>query len=485
MAELLTVEEMARADGFAIASGIAGERLMENAGAGAARAIMQRFSPRPVLVLCGPGNNGGDGFVVARRLAGKGWPVRLALLGPPDRLKGDAARMAGRWSGAVEPLSPSLLDGAELVVDALFGAGLERPIEGMSAEVISEINRRALELVAIDLPSGISGDSGAVRGIAPRARLTVTFFRKKPGHLLMPGRDHCGEVEVVDIGIKAAALEEIRPRQWENEPALWLPHWPGPGAGAHKYTRGHALVVSGPGHATGAARLAARAALRVGAGLVTIAAPLDAVAAIAAHETSIMIAPYAGIDGYRAALADGRRNAILLGPGNGVGPATRAIVEATLAEARWSVLDADALSVFKGEAQALARLIRGPTVLTPHDGEFARLFRADGDKLRRVRRAAVEVGAVVLLKGADTTIAAPDGRAVINANAPADLATAGAGDVLAGLVTGLLAQKVPAFEAACAAAWLHGAAARAFGPGLIAEDLPEMLPRVLGALRAR
>ncbi|MCW5731739.1 MAG: NAD(P)H-hydrate dehydratase [Alphaproteobacteria bacterium] len=485
MMELLSVEEMSRADRFAIAAGIPGERLMENAGAGVATAIMQRFAPRPVLVLCGPGNNGGDGFVVARRLVAAGWPVRLALLGPADRLKGDAALMAKRWQGPVEGLAPALLDDAVLVVDALFGAGLERPIEGLCAELIGELNRRRLDVVAIDLPSGISGDSGAVRGIAPQARLTVTFFRKKPGHLLLPGREHCGEVEVVDIGIPPAALEEIKPRQWENAPALWLPRWPGPGAREHKYARGHALVVSGPGHATGAARLAARAALRVGAGLVTIAAPPDAVAPIAAQVTSIMIAPFAGIDGFRAALADGRRNAILLGPGNGVGPATRALVEATLAEARWNVLDADALSVFKGETQTLARLIRSPTVLTPHDGEFARLFRTDGDKLRRVRRAAIEAGAVVLLKGADTTIAAPDGRAVINANAPADLATAGSGDVLAGLVAGLLAQKVPAFEAACAAAWLHGAAARAFGPGLIAEDLPEMLPRVLRALRAR
>jgi NAD(P)H-hydrate epimerase len=482
---LLTVAEMQRADAAAIAGGVPGPVLMENAGAAVAREIRARWAPRPVAVLCGPGNNGGDGFVVARLLAEAGWPVRLGLLGTRAALKGDAAQAAQRWTGAVESLERGLLDGAPLVVDALFGAGLARPLDGVTLGVVEAM--AGLTVVAVDVPSGVHGDTGAVLGAAPAAALTVTFFRKKPGHLLLPGRLRCGETVVADIGIPGAVLDGIAPRQWENGPELWIARYPWPRAESHKYARGHAVVMGGD-RMTGAGRLAARAALRVGAGLVTVACPPEAFAIYAAGSPSLIVEPVGDDEAFAALLADARKNAVLLGPGAGVGVHTRARVLTALDAGKACVLDADALTSFAGApADLLDRLpneMNGRCVLTPHEGEFARLFDAKGDKLTRARAAAARCGAVVVLKGADTVVAAPDGRAVLNANAPPELATAGAGDVLAGLILGLLAQGMDAFDAACAAAWLHGEAATQVGPGLIAEDLPDALPAVLRRLRA-
>jgi NAD(P)H-hydrate epimerase len=480
--EVLTVAEMYRADGFAAAHGVAGPVLMENAGRAVTETVLRRFTPRPTLVLCGPGNNGGDGFVVARRLAERGWPVTLALLGDKSKLKGDAALMAARWAGDVKPAAADLLAGAELVVDGLFGAGLARDLDDAALDLVRGATERGLPVVAIDVPSGLDGDTGEVRGAAFQAAVTVTFFRRKPGHLLLPGRLLCGETVVADIGIPAAALDEIAPRLAVNEPSLWRAVFPSPAANGHKYSRGHALVVSGGYAATGAARLAARAALRVGAGLVTMASPPSAVAAHAAQLTAVMIAPIPDDAAWAAQLADPRKNAVLLGPGNGVAPETRSRVLAALAARKAVVLDADALTVFKDAPQDLFGAIAAPCILTPHEGEFGRLFDPTGSRLERARTAARQSNAVVVLKGPDTVIAAPDGRAAVNANAPPTLATAGSGDVLAGLCAGLLAQQMPPFEAACAAVWLHGEAAAAFGPGLIAEDLPDLVPVALRKL---
>lgn len=501
MDELLTSEEMYVADKAAVEAGVESLTLMENAGAGVAGAIAARW-PRAdtVAVLCGPGNNGGDGFVVARHMAGRGYGVRLGLIGEIGRLSGDAATMAERWDGEVAPLDAALLEGADLIVDALFGAGLTRAIEGEPAKLLAAADASAVPLVAIDVPSGIDGTSGQVLGVAPRAALTVTFFRKKPGHVLAPGRFHCGEVVVVDIGIPELVLETIGPQARENGAALWRETFPFPRPEGHKYARGHAVVVSGGVAATGAARLGARAALRTGAGLVTVASPPDALSVNAAQLTAVMVARCDGAKGLAEILGDERKNAVLLGPGNGVGEATRQRVLAALESPAAVVLDADALTSFADDAGPLSAAIReraAGVVLTPHEGEFGRLFgdlregrmlEATGapiSKIERVRKAAAECGAVILLKGPDTVIAAPDGRAAVNTNAPAELATAGSGDVLAGIVTGLLAQKMPAFEATAAAAWLHGEAARGFGPGLIAEDLPERLPAVLADLGRR
>jgi NAD(P)H-hydrate epimerase len=479
---LLTPQQMGTADRLTIAVGIPGIVLMENAGRAVADAVSRRWSLRPVAVLCGPGNNGGDGFVAARILAERGWPVRLALLGSRDALKGDAAAAATRWYGAVEALSPAVLDSAGLVIDALFGAGLARPIDGVAAEIIGALGRRGLPVVAVDVPSGVDGATGEIRGCAPQAALTVTFFRRKPGHLLLPGRQLCGETLVAQIGIEADVLDQVAPDTFANDRDCWLADFPWPGSESHKYSRGHA-VVAGGAMMTGAGRLAARAAARVGAGLVTVAAPETAFPVYAASLIGIIVHPLKAVDDFRDLLADKRRNAALIGPGAGIGAETRDKVLAALAAKKRTVLDADAITVFADAPDRLFAAIRSPCVMTPHEGEFARLFKVSGSRLERAREAARLSGSVIVLKGADTIIANPDGRAAINTNAPPELATAGSGDVLAGIALGLLAQGMPPFEAAAAAVWVHGAAARQRGPGLIAEDLIEALPAVLADLK--
>jgi ADP-dependent NAD(P)H-hydrate dehydratase / NAD(P)H-hydrate epimerase len=479
---LLTVAEMYRADALAIAGGVAGIVLMENAGRAVAEAVMRRYDCVPVAVLCGPGNNGGDGFVAARHLAQAGWPVRLGLLGDVGKLAGDAAEMARRWSDKVEPLTPALVDGAGVVIDAMFGAGLTRPIGGTTKAVVEAINAAGRPVIAVDVPSGVHGDTGQpLGGVAVRAGQTVTFFRRKPAHVLLPGRMLCGGTIVADIGIPARVLDEIRPARRANGPGLWRGALPRLGPASHKYTRGHALVVGGGASATGAGRLSARAALRVGAGLVTLACPPDALAINAAHLTAVMVTPVVDRTALGNLLADRRKNALLIGPGSGVDDAVLEATMALLGTGRPTVLDADALTVLARVPDGLPNAVNGPCVLTPHEGEFARLFpdlTAD-DKIARTQAAAARSGCVVLLKGADTVVAAPDGRVAVNDNAPAWLGTAGAGDVLAGIVLGLVAQGMPAFEAAASAAWIHGAAAAQFGPGMIAEDLTDALPRVL------
>ncbi len=492
---VLTVAEMRRADEAAIRGGIAGERLMENAGRAVAEEVHRRYPARPVAVLCGPGNNGGDGFVAARHLQASGHPVRLALLGTREALKGDAALHAARWNGAVEPLSASMLGHSPVVVDALFGAGLARPLEGAARDVIAAINAARLDCVAVDVPSGVSGDTGEILGGgggAPHCAATVSFVRKKPAHLLLPGRVLCGETLIADIGVADSVIAQIAPTLSENDPALWSGIFPWPHPETHKYTRGHVLVVGG-GQMTGAGRLAARAALRIGGGLVTVAAPQAALPVYAQAAASLILAGLDDERDFATLLLDRRINVVLLGPGNGVGVPTRLRVVAALTAGKACVLDADALSSFADDPAHLFRAIRragGRVILTPHEGEFARLFPALAqaqarDKLARARSASAVSGAIVILKGYDTVIAAPDGRAVINANAPADLATAGAGDVLAGLAAGLMAQGLEPFDAACAAVWLHGDAGMRFGPGLIADDLIETLPAVLRALKGR
>lgn len=470
---------MYRADAAAVAAGVSGERLMEAAGWAVARAIRGRWSPRRVAVLCGPGNNGGDGFVVARLLERAGWPVRLALLGACERLNGDAARMAGRWPGEVLAARPEVLDGCGLVVDALFGAGLARPLDGAALDLVRATARHDAPCVAIDVPSGVHGDSGAVMGAAAPAALTVTFFRRKPGHLLLPGREQCGEVVVADIGIPERVLDAIAPTLHENHPDLWRNRFPRPGPESHKYSRGH-LVVVGGGRLSGAARLAARAARRVGAGLVTVAVPAETLPVVASDAPGNLVA---ALEEFDSLIADHRRNAFVIGPGSGVGEFTRQRVLAALGAGKACVLDADAVTSFAAGRDVLFRALSGrPVLLTPHDGEYRRLFAHRGSRLEQAMAAARECGAVVVLKGNDTVIAAPDGRAAVNANAPADLATAGTGDVLAGLAGGLLALGMDAFDAGCAAVWLQGAAAARLGRGLIAEDLPEALPAVLSEL---
>jgi hydroxyethylthiazole kinase-like uncharacterized protein yjeF len=522
---LLTNSEMAEADRLTIAGGTPGSALMEQAGAAVAKeaTLLAPLHGR-IAIFCGPGNNGGDGFAAARLLAAQGFSVELGLLlGARDRLVGDAALAARSWTGDIHSIEAVDLDAAGLAIDALFGAGLARDLDGASKAAVLRLNewarRTKKPILAVDVPSGIDGTSGQIRGAAINAARTITFFRRKPGHLLLPGRIHCGSTAVADIGIDASVLSVIVPKTFANGPALWKHCFPVPRVEGHKYARGHAMVVSGGLAHTGAARLAARGALRGGAGLVTVATPSEALCVHAAALTAIMTRVCDGPDDLTKLLTDRRKNVLVMGPGLGVGENTKALVRAALtADAqtgeppRAIVLDADALTSFADDAYGLARLIRrsGKEVtLTPHDGEFARLFgeAAIGDesrwaslvpnrqtvpsllaalhsdsKLDRARAAAALSGALVILKGSDTVAAHPQGLASIAEDLPPWLATAGSGDVLAGMTGGLLAQRMPLFEAASAAVWLHGAAARHFGFGLIAEDIPENLPPVLQAL---
>jgi NAD(P)H-hydrate epimerase len=486
---LLNTVQMTEADRLTIAYGINEITLMENAGRPVADAIINRWSLQPVLVLCGPGSNGGDGFVVARRLAEANWPVRIALLVPRDQLHGSAAHHASLWNGPVETLTPAALNDAELIVDAIFGAGLSRPLEGAAADTLAAAAAKNLTIIAIDVPSGLMGDTGENMGAVPCA-LTLTCFRKKPGHLLQPGKSLCGELVVADIGTPASVFSSIPPDTFENHPALWADAMPLLNQHSNKYDRGHALIWGG-WPSTGAARMAALAAARIGAGLTTIAVDMShsyvALSVYAATLTSIMVNPIHRHQDLDKLLADKRITGSLIGPGAGIGPDTQTRVLAMLKSGQATVLDADALSSFQHDPASLFDAITGPCVLTPHEGEFARLFEdvivsSSNDKLSRTRAAAKASGAIVILKGNDTVIAAPDGRAIINANAPSTLATAGSGDVLAGIVLGLLTQGVEPFLAAASAVWLHGASANNFGPGLIAEDLPNRLPAVLKQL---
>jgi NAD(P)H-hydrate epimerase len=484
---LLTCAEMARADTATIAGGIPGRDLMENAGRAVADSVIGQGKPRPVAVLCGPGNNGGDGFVAARHLQVAGWPVRLGLLGARAALKGDAAWASELWKGPVAPLSHDLLDGRPLVIDALFGAGLARPIEGVAGQLIDRMNDEALSVVAVDVPSGLNGDSGEVMGRAPVAELTVTFFRAKPGHYSLEGMRRCGALEVADIGIPCGVLKSIAPRLWLNAPALWRRHRRRLDIGEHKYARGHVTILGG-GMATGAARLAAVAARRAGAGLATIASPRSATGVYQAAEPGNLIVECEDGVAFAQLLEDERRNSMLIGPGSGIGERTQASVLAALGTRRAVVLDADAVTVFAPEPERLFCAIQGPVLLTPHEGEFRRLFpdlSAVPSKVERARQAARRSGATVLLKGPDTVIASPDGRAVINVHASAALATAGAGDVLAGIASGLMAQNLSPLAAAAAATWVHGECALQFGrSGLIAEDLLDRIPHALQAAAA-
>jgi hydroxyethylthiazole kinase-like uncharacterized protein yjeF len=477
---LLTAAEMQRADRLAVARGIPSWTLMQAAGNAVARETRLRWDRRATLVLCGPGNNGGDGFVAAEALRRAGWPVRVALLGTVSQLKGDAALAAAAWAGPVEDLTPNL-DGAELIIDALFGAGLARPLDGIAAAAVSAINERNIPCLSIDLPSGVNGDTGQILGQAPQAKATVTFFRRKAGHLLYPGRALSGELVVANIGIPAEVLTEIAPRLFENHPELWRQELRPPRWDDHKYTRG-SLLIAGGDEMTGAARLAARAARRVGVGLVTVACS-KAAHPIYALDSPGAVTRIADSDAEFADLiADARRSAFLIGPGYGSGQRTRGRTLDILRTGKPAVLDADALSSFAASPGELLDALHGGVVLTPHEGEFARVFPGLGPspgKLARARAAAQAARATIVLKGPDTVIAAPDGLAVINSNAPPSLAMAGSGDVLAGLTAGLMALGMRPYLAAAAGVWLQGRAATLAGEFSLIEDINNSIRTVL------
>ena len=482
---IVTPQTMGRIDAAAIGSGIDGYRLMLAAGSAMSACVLARYpSAAGAIVLCGPGNNGGDGYVAARCLAEAGMPVQLYSSVEPDRLKGDAARARGDWQGAVHSLDTLDCRDDHVIIDALFGAGLDRPVEGLIAQALSQVAKSGLPVVAADLPSGISGRTGQVQGVAPNAEHTVTFAALKPGHLLLPGAGHCGEIHLVDIGIPRRVVEAHAEALWRNDPVIWSAQLPLAKTSGHKYTRGHLCVFSGSFSRTGAARLAAQSALKSGAGLVTVLSPSSAVASNAAHLTAIMLRRMDDLPDLDELLADERMRGFVLGPGFGMGEKVRAFALRIIEAGRACVLDADGITAFSDFQDTLFSACRArPTamVLTPHEGEFARLFpdihaAPELSKIDRARSAAERSNAVVLYKGADTVIAAPDGGALINVNAPPWLATAGSGDCLAGIVGALLVQKMPPFEAAAAAAYLHAEAGRRAGEGLTADDLPDAIP---------
>ena len=479
---LLSCADMAKADAAAIAGGAYGTELMEAAGRAVVAAIADHYRPQPVIVACGPGNNGGDGFVVARLLKSAGWQVRVALMVTPDKLKGDAAWAARLWKGPMGDLGTTSLAGRPLIVDALFGAGLNRPIEGQTAAFIGRVNAERLTVIAVDIPSGVNGDSGEVMGTAFTAALTVTFFRAKLGHYSAEGLSRCGALRVADIGIPGKVLDTVVPRAWRNDPQLWAALLRREGSNTHKYSRGHVTILGGA-TATGAARLAALASRRVGAGLSTIASMRASMPIYQVAEAGNLIVEAEDYAAFAHLLADERRNAFVIGPGAGLNDRTRGSVLAVLAARRSVVLDADAITAFADQPQALFASIAGPVLMTPHDGEFRRLFpdlAGLPSKVERAKQAAERSRATILIKGPDTVIAAPDGRVVINGHATAGLATAGSGDVLAGMAGGLMAQGLAPMAAGAAAAWLHGEAAYRFRrPGLIAEDLPGLIPEAL------
>ncbi|MEO1205771.1 MAG: NAD(P)H-hydrate dehydratase [Pseudomonadota bacterium] len=514
MHELLTTHQMATADQLAVEMGVPSLTLMENAGLAVADEAEKMAEPNArIVVLCGPGNNGGDGFVAARHLQSRGCGVSVYLYGERGKLKGDAAENATRWlaKGTIEYTLVNAgpeqiasiredLGKADLIIDALFGAGLTRALPDTLMELFSRQvwSDSCPPILAVDVPSGLDGTTGAVVGDhVIRASRTVTFFRRKPAHVLYPGRDLCGEVILADIGIPDGVFDQESGTPVKTEASVntlvCMPILNRLKAiQSHKYDFGHAVVFSGPLHQTGAARLSAGAALRVGAGLVTVACPPDAVHTNAAHLTAVMLVPAEGAEGAGEVLSDRRKNAVLIGPGFGVGAETKAIVAAILGHDCAVVLDADALTSFEANPPELLELIsrrrlkvgsNPRVVLTPHEGEFKRLFPdITGSKLERARAAADRSGAVIILKGPDTVIGVSTGAAFVNVNAPPWLATAGSGDVLAGFVLGLLAQGQSAVIAARNAVWLHGECANAFGPGLISEDLPGMIPTVYADL---
>ncbi|WP_434733949.1 NAD(P)H-hydrate dehydratase [Rhizobium sp. YTUHZ044] len=481
---LVTPAEMSAIDAAAAASGIDSFGLMDRAGAAAAAAAL-RLHPGALrfVVLCGPGNNGGDAYVAARHLRESGATVALFHLGDPAKLKADAARARAGCALKGQELGLYRPEAGDVVIDGLFGAGLGRAVPADVVDLIKRVAEAGIAVLAIDLPSGVDGRTGKVLGAAFQARNTITFMTRKPGHLLMPGRELCGELEVFDIGIPARIIRaEAGGAIAENTPDAWKGVLPAEQLETHKYKRGHMVVFSGEADKTGAARMSAVSGLKAGAGLVTIAAPGAAIAANAAHLTAVMLHAVDDEADLAEWLSDKRLQTFVLGPGFGVGAKARGFVTA-LADRRL-VLDADGISSFKDDPQQLFDLFRGEPrlVLTPHEGEFSRLF-ADicGDetlgKVDKAVAAARRANAAIVYKGADTVIASPDGRALINTNAPVWLATAGSGDVLAGIIGGLLAQGLPTFEAAAAGVWLHGEAGQRAGKGLTAEELAvEVLP---------
>jgi hydroxyethylthiazole kinase-like uncharacterized protein yjeF len=483
MFEILTATEMKKAEASAIAQGTSSFQLMLNAGTAASQVLLRLFQPCPVLVLCGPGNNGGDGFIIAQRLKKAGWSVRVACSIKRANLKNDAGQAALKWEGEIENLNSNLfVHQTGLIIDAVFGTGFGRELDPELKMLFDKIRTRKIPVVAVDIPSGINASTGTIDPGTLKAALTITFCRKKIAHVLMPSKNYCGDVVVSDIGITDNMIAELQTSRFENNPGLWLKDFPQPNAESHKYTRGHAIVYGGETR-TGAACLAAAAAQKIGAGAVTIVSTAKSWPVYSSYRASLMVDECNDADAFKALLRDERKNVVLIGPGAGADDRLKQSLDSLFSFNKSGVLDADIFSLAAKSPKDLFSKLSPRYVLTPHEGEFEKLFGVmEGNKLERALKAAKMANAIVLLKGADTVIAAPDGAAVINTHAPSSLATAGSGDVLSGLITGLIAQGVPPFMAASAAVWLHSEAARKYGFCLTAEDIISVLPQALTSI---
>lgn len=454
------------------------ESLMEKAGTAVAQEIIRVFSKGRVLVLCGPGNNGGDGYVIAQKLKEAGFKVTVALdLTSSLTLSPEAQFNKDKWKGPLVPFDQADFDSATLIIDALFGTGLGRPLSGIYLETVQKTSTAKAPCVAVDIPSGLNADTGEIMGGVASAHLTVTFGSLKRGHVLLPGKTYCGDIKIADIGFSnLSSLKEIFP--YENTPTLWKHHFPSPQPTGHKYTRGHLMVIAGE-DMTGAPRLAAEASRRIGAGMTTLLCPESVKSLYQVNTLGTLVKPYTTHKDFTEAITQETVHGLLIGPGLLPNDDTKALVEIALKTKKRIVLDAGALSCFQNHKDHLMALLHNACVLLPHEGEFKRLFEPYETKIETTLKAAKESQVTLLLKGADTVIASPDGTCYINTNAPPSLATAGTGDVLAGLVGGLMVQGSTPLVSTAAAAWIQAESARLFGRGLIAEDLLQEIPHVL------
>jgi ADP-dependent NAD(P)H-hydrate dehydratase / NAD(P)H-hydrate epimerase len=481
---ILTPQQMNEADRLTIATGITGSWLMENAGFAILDVVLRHYPEiMRAVVLCGPGNNGGDGYVLARLLALRGVAVAL-YCSAPAKSGTDAEVAQSHWNGAVYPLETLNLQHGDVVIDALYGAGFRGALQDAETRAAQVVSESGVPIISVDLPSGIDGLTGQHQGPCFRADHTVTFFRKKPGHLLYPGRALCGQLHVVDIGISPRVLTEIAPKLYENSPDLFGSRLPQSDPETHKYAHDAVGIFCGGAGATGATRLSARAAAKAGAGAVIMLATIEAVPELASHLTSTMIRTIDNPECLTHCINDKKYAVFIVGPGFRDLPRLRETVLALLQSKRKLnlVFDADVFSAFASDAETLFSAIEKSTctvVMTPHDGEFQRLFgdisQSDLAKHEMALAAAKRAFCTIIYKGPDTVIASPDGRASINSNGGTMLATAGSGDVLAGAVAGLLAQSMPAFEAACCAVYHHADTGQRLGDGLIAEQLADAI----------
>ncbi len=480
---IITPKDMYYFDNKSIELGLSSLELMENAGTAVSDFIRVNYKPSYVLVICGSGNNGGDGLVVARKLRASKWKVKVLMINDTNLSK-DNMFMLDQWRGDnISKESISEIYNAEIIVDAIFGAGLNRNLDPFNCELFSAVNQSKAKIISIDLPSGVNGETGKIMNSVIKADTTLSFLRKKIGHLLLPGKEYCGEVYIKDIGTPKSIMENFKFNFWENEPNLWIQEIKPPNFYSHKYSRGYSVINSGCFGSTNAAKLAAESSLRIGSGVVAVCCDRECINSFSTSKSSLIIKETNNIDQFIETISDNRCTAVLVGPGNGINNHTYSCVIEARKLLKSCVIDADAISVFQNDPSSLFDITDYNCVITPHEGEFEKIFPSlKGNKVDRVKEAAKSSGAVIVLKGSDTLICSPDGRVVFNSCAPSTLATAGSGDVLAGIILGLLSQGVDPFFGSCAAVWIHSKAAKLFGYGLIADDLIDLIPRTLNNL---